>query len=225
MLKGVIFDFDGTLFDSMFIWDHAGEAYLRSLGKEPDADLQKILQPMSLLQSAEYLQAHYQLSLSVEEICAGINRTVEDFYFHTVQPKPGVIAFLEALHRRNVKMCIATATDRYQVEAALARCKMKQYFSYVFTCTEVGSGKNEPFIFRIALKHLGTERCNTIVFEDAHHAALTAKNDGFMVAAIDDAHENKRQDLQRLSDVYLTNFSDMAAFWEFASNLRKEQTT
>ncbi len=225
MLKGVIFDFDGTLFDSMFIWDTAGETYLRSLGKEPAGDLQRILKPMSLLQSAEYLQVHYQLSLSVEEICAGINRMVEDFYFHTVQPKPGVVEFLEELYSRNIKMCIATATDRYQVEAALARCGMKQFFSGIFTCTEVGSGKNEPVIFRAALEHLGTERGDTIVFEDAYHAALTAKNDGFMVAAIYDAHEDKQQDIQRLSDVYLINFLDMTAFWKLTSDLRREQTT
>ena len=225
MLKGVIFDFDGTLFDSMFIWDTTGESYLRSIGKEPASDLQRVLKPMSLLQSANYLQAHYQLSLSVEEICAGINQMVEDFYFHTVQPKPGVIELLEELHRRNIKMCIATATDRYQVEAALARCGMKQFFSKIFTCTEVGSGKNEPVIFRAALEHLGTERGDTIVFEDAFHAAMAAKNDGFMVAAIYDAHEDKQQDIQRLSDVYLTDFSDMTAFWEFASNLRREQPT
>ena len=225
MLKGVIFDFDGTLFDSMFIWDTAGEAYLRSLGKEPASDLQRVLKPMSLLQSAEYLQAHYQLSLSVEEICAGINQMVEDFYFHTVQPKPGVIELLEELHCRNIKMCIATATDRYQVEAALARCGMKQYFSNIFTCTEVGSGKDESIIFRTAMEHLGTERCNTVVFEDTYHAARTAKADGFMVAAIYDAHENKQQDMQHLSDAYLPNFLDAAAFWEFASNLGKEQST
>ena len=225
MLKGAIFDFDGTLFDSMFIWDTAGETYLRSLGKEPNGDLQRVLKPMSLLQSAEYLQAHYQLALSVEEICAGINRMVEDFYFHTVQPKPGVIELLEELYRRNIKMCIATATDRYQVEAALARCGMKQFFSGIFTCTEVGSGKNEPVIFRAALEHLGTERSDTIVFEDAFHAAMAAKNDGFMVAAIYDAHEDKQQDIQQLSDVYLTDFSDMTAFWEFSTNLRREQPT
>ena len=225
MLKGVIFDFDGTLFDSMFIWDTAGETYLRSLGKEPNGDLQRILKPMSLLQSAEYLQAHYQLALSVEEICAGINRMVEDFYFHMVQPKPGVVAFLEELYHRNIKMSIATATDRYQVEAALARCGMKQFFSGIFTCTEVGSGKSEPVIFRTALEHLGTERCNTIVFEDAYHAVLTAKNDGFLVAAIYDAHEDKQGDIQQLSDVYLTDFSDMTAFWEFSTNLRREQPT
>ena len=225
MLKGAIFALDGTLFDSMFIWDTAGENYLHSLGKEPEADLQKILKPMSLLQSAEYLQAHYQLSLTVDKICIGINRMVEDFYFHTVQPKSGVIKFLEELYCRNIKMCIATATDRYQVEAALVRCKMEHYFSEIFTCTEVGSGKNEPIIFRAAMNHLGTEPCNTIVFEDAYHAAQTAKNAGFMVVAVYDAHENNQQDIQKLSDVYLLNFMETAAFWEFASDLGKERST
>ena len=104
MLKGAIFDFDGTLFDSMFIWDTAGETYLRSLGKEPDADLQKVLKPMSLLQSAQYIQHKYSIPLSVEEIMKGINHTVEDFYFHTVDPKPGVIDFLKELQRSNIKM-------------------------------------------------------------------------------------------------------------------------
>ena len=56
MLKGLIFDFDGTLFDSMFIWDTAGEVYLRSIGKEPEANLQKVLKAMSLLQSAQYIR-------------------------------------------------------------------------------------------------------------------------------------------------------------------------
>ena len=125
MLKGIIFDFDGTLMDSMFIWDTAGEVYLRSIGKEPQEDLQKVLKPMSLMQSAEYIQAHYEIPLSVTEIMEGINRTVEGFYFHDVEPKPVVIEWLEELSAKNIKMCIATATDRYQVEAALKRCGMR----------------------------------------------------------------------------------------------------
>ena len=59
-----------------------------------------------------------------------------------------MIAFLAELHRRNIRMCIATATDRYQVEAALQRCGMRHFFSEIFTCTEVGSGKDRPDIFR-----------------------------------------------------------------------------
>ena len=216
MLKGIIFDFDGTLFDSMFLWDTAGEVYLRSIGKEPEPNLQKVLKPMSLLQSAAYLREKHQIPLSVEEITDGVNHTVEDFYFHTVAPKPGVITFLEELRRRSIKMCIATATDRYQVEAALQRCEMRHFFSEIFTCTKVGSGKDSPEIFRKAMEHLQTDRSTTAVVEDAYHAAHTAKQDGFPVVGVYDPHENIQQELMSLADVFLPDYFDLTNFWKFA---------
>ena len=217
MLNGIIFDFDGTLFDSMFIWDTAGESYLRSIGKKPETGLQKVLKPMSLLQSAQYIREKYDIPLSVEDIMDGINRTVEVFYFHTVEPKPGVIDFLEELHHRNIKMCIATATDRYQVEAALQRCKMRHFFSEIFTCTEVGSGKDRPDIFRKAMEHLQTDRTNTAVVEDAYHAAHTAKQDGFLVVGVYDSHESRQQELLQIADVFLPDYLHLNNFWKFAS--------
>ena len=217
MLKGLIFDFDGTLFDSMFIWDTAGESYLRSIGREPETGLQKVLKPMSLLQSAQYIREKYDIPLSVEDIMDGINHTVEVFYFHTVEPKPGVIAFLEELYRRNIKMCIATATDRYQVEAALQRCQMRHFFSEIFTCTEVGSGKDRPDIFRKAMEHLQTDRTNTAVVEDAYHAAHTAKQDGFLVVGVYDSHESRQQELLQIADVFLPDYLHLNNFWKFAS--------
>ena len=217
MIQGIIFDFDGTLFDSMFIWDTAGEVYLRSIGKEPEADLQKVLKPMSLLQSAQYIREKYHIPLSVEDIMDGVNRTVEGFYFHTVEPKPGVIDFLEELHRRNIRMCIATATDRYQVEAALQRCGMRHFFSEIFTCTEVGSGKDRPDIFRKAMEHLQTDRSTTAVVEDAYHAVHTAKEDGFLVVGVYDSHESRQQELVRLADVFLPDYFNLITFWKFAS--------
>ena len=217
MIQGVIFDFDGTLFDSMFIWDTAGEVYLRSIGKEPEADLQKFLKPMSLLQSAQYIREKYDIPLSVEEIMDGVNRTVEGFYFRSVEPKPGVIDFLEELHRRNIRMCIATATDRYQVEAALQRCKIRHFFCEIFTCTEVGSGKDRPDIFRKAMEHLQTDRSNTAVVEDAYHAAHTAKQDSFKVVGVYDSHESRQQELLQLADIFLPDYLHLNNFWKFAS--------
>ena len=217
MLKGLVFDFDGTIFDSMFIWDTAGEVYLRSIGKEPKTDLQKVLKSMSLLQSAQYIREKYDIPLSVEDIMDGVNHTVEGFYFHTVEPKPGVIAFLEELHRRNIRMCIATATDRYQVEAALQRCGMRHFFSEIFTCTEVGSGKDRPDIFRKAMEHLQTDRNTTAVVEDAYHAVHTAKEDGFLVIGVYDSHESRQQELVRLADVFLPDYFNLIKFWKFAS--------
>lgn len=213
----MIFDFDGTLFDSMFIWDTTGETYLRSIGKELIEDLQSVLKPMSLYQSAAYLKEQYGIPLSVEDIMDGINRTVEAFYLDTIMPKPGVIELLEVLSRKGVHMCIATATDRYQVEAALVRCGMRDFFSEIFTCTEVCSGKDQPLIFRKAMEHLQTDRSNTLVVEDAWHAVRTAKNDGFMVAAIYDAHESMQRSIRETADIYLSDYSDLKFFWKFAS--------
>ena len=79
MIKGIIFDFDGTLFDSMSIWDTVGDDYLRSMGREPEEDLKEKLKPLSLLQVAEYLKGRYSIELSVREIMDGIDRMVEDF--------------------------------------------------------------------------------------------------------------------------------------------------
>ena len=100
-LKCCIFDFDGTLFDSMFIWDQAGELYLRSQGKTPLPSTAEDLRTMSLRQAAQYFQTTYALPFPVEEIMEGINRTVEAFYFHDALPKPGVTALLEQLRQAN----------------------------------------------------------------------------------------------------------------------------
>ena len=219
MLKGAIFDFDGTLFDSMFIWDTAGEVYLRSIGIEPREDLQKVLKPMSLLQSSTYIREKYVIPLTVEEIMDGINHTVEDFYFHTVQPKEGVITLLEQMKAQGIKMCIATATDRYQVEAALKRCGMEAFFSEIFTCTDVGHGKDEPIIFQKAMEYLGTTRANTVVFEDAYHAAKTAKADDFITVAVYDFHEERQNELREIADFFTESYTNTNEFWKFAKSI------
>ncbi len=207
-IKGIIFDFDGTLFDSMSIWETAGSDYLRSLGYAPENDLHKRLSTMSLLQAAEYLKEEYSLPMSVECIMDGINKTVENFYFYHAMPKENVIDVLSALKKKGIKMCIATATDRYQIEAALKRCNMLCFFDAVFTCTEVGHGKDEPYIFEIAREAMGTDKTETAVFEDAYHAAKTAKDAGFCVVGVYDRYEKRTEELRELADVYINNFSE-----------------
>lgn len=216
-IKCAIFDFDGTLFDSMFIWDSVGEIYLRSLGKEPKPSMREDVRALSLYQSACYFQKEYDLHLSTEEIMAGINQTIEHFYIYEVLPKPGVVGFLEQMKQAEIPMCIATASDRYQIEAALSRCGMAHYFDAIFTCSEVGHGKDEPVIFRKAMEHFGTDRSSTIVFEDAIHAIQTAKADAFAVVAVFDHSEKRQKEIRDLSDCYIADFEHTEAFWKFTS--------
>lgn len=216
-IKCAIFDFDGTLFDSMFIWDRVGEIYLRSLGKEPKPSMREDVRALSLYQSACYLQKEYDLPFSAEQIMTDINQTIEHFYIHEVLPKPGVARFLEQMKKAKIPMCIATASDRCQIEAALRRCGMEDYFEAIFTCSEVGHGKDEPVIFRKAMEHFGADRGSTVVFEDAIHAVRTAKSDGFAVVAVFDNSEKRQTVIRRLSDCYITDFEHTEDFWKFAS--------
>lgn len=216
MIKGAIFDFDGTLFDSMFIWDTIGEDYLRSIGYTPREDLNKTFKTMSLQQAACYYRSEYGVTRSADEIMGDINRMIEHYYKNTVQPKKDVKTFLQMLKNDGVRQCIATATDRYLVEAALIRCGMDAFFSEIFTCSSVGSGKDKPVIFREAMRYLGTTRENTFVFEDALYAVKTAKNDGFTVVGVYDKYEKNQTEIKELTDFYLTDYSDSESFRRFA---------
>lgn len=217
MITGAIFDVDGTLLDSMSIWDAIGEDYLHSIGYTPRENLNEAFQAMSLQQAARYYRTEYGVTLSSEEIIDGVNSLLERFYREQAQLKPGAGEFVGELCRRGVKLCIATATEKPLVEAALARCGVLGYFEDILTCTNLGHGKDEPMIYREALKRLGAERPSVVVFEDAFHAAQTAKGDGFPVAAVYDSHEKRQEELKALTDIYLTDFSEFDSFWRFAS--------
>ena len=203
----LIFDVDGTLLDSMSIWDTIGADYLRSIGYIPRENLNEIFKNMSLLQAAEYYRNEYGVTLRVEEIMSGVNAMLEQFYQYEAPLKPGAAELLARLRQNRVKLCIATATDRYLVEAALARCGVLSYFGEIFTCNGVGHGKDEPHIFEAALRFLGTERAETVVFDDALYAIRTAKEAGFPIAAVYDTHEKSQTEVRALSDFYLENLS------------------
>ena len=213
MLKGVIFDLDGTLLDSMFIWDTIGEDYLRSLGKEPKENLKETFESFSLEQAAQYYIDNYGVTLSVEAIVNEVNSMVESYYKDSVALKPGVEVLLKNLKNSGVKMCIATVTDKHLVNAALERLGVQEYFSEIFTCASVGHSKEEPHIYREALKHLGTNKNETAVFEDALYALKTAKEDGFITVGVFDVHEEKQEELKTTADYYIANYSDYEMFW------------
>ena len=206
MIKGAIFDLDGTLLDSMFIWDTIGEVYLRSLDIEPRENLAEAFKTFTLEESAEYYRTHYGVTLSVAEIVDGVNRMIEDLYKSTVPLKKGVAEFLAGLSKAGVRMCVATVTDKYLVEAALTRLQVRQYFGEIFTTADIGCGKNDPTIYRTALAYLGTKKSETLVFEDVLHALMTAKNDGFPVAAVYDKHELRQTEMKENGDYYITDY-------------------
>ena len=214
-IKGAIFDLDGTILDSMFIWSEIGYKFLEEKGIQlpPGADDQ--FTTMSLMEAAEYYIKHFDNTATIESIVNDINRLVEGFYFNEVLKKDGIAEFLEYLKNRDVKMCIATATDKYMVEKALERNGIRQYFSEIFTCNGVGAGKNTPVIYDVSLEHLGTPKENTFVFEDALYAIETAHKSGYNLVGIKDVSEKApEEDIAKLCNYFIHSYSDIYQYFE-----------
>lgn len=214
-IKGVIFDFDGTLYDSMWVWLTTPKKYLDSIGKTAEPNLADILRPMSLIQSAQYLKEQYEIEQTVEEIMNDINKIVEDYYYYEVKPKEGLLEFLEALKQKGIKMCIATASEYDHVKAALKRCNIDLYFEDILTCQTVGYGKDRPDIYIQSAETLKTDISQALVVEDSIHGATTAKNAGFIIAGIYDESEPQYLKLKQKADIWLDGFTDTTAFWQY----------
>ena len=220
MIKGVIFDVDGVLLNSMPVWENLGELYLRHLGIEAEKDLGTKLYTMSLEQSAEYLIETYRLDLAPEQVIAGVNREVKDFYASRVPLKEGVRQYLNEFHEKGVPMVIATTGDRQNAQAALKRLNVLRFFQGIFTCSEIGSSKNEPDIYYAAALQLDTDPGQTLVFEDAYHAICTAKKAGFKTVGVyDRANDRDLAHIWNTADIYLPEFRDFNIFWKRASAL------
>ena len=208
-IHGAIFDVDGTLLDSMVIWEEAAVRYLHSLGLEPEENLSQKIMTMSMEEGADYVIEHYGVNLTRKQILDGIRELIRGFYEDEVQLKPGVEQVIQALADKNIPMMIATSSDSACVVAGLKRLGVWAYFKGILTCTDIGKGKTEPDIYLAAAKEIGSKPSETIVFEDALHAIITAKKAGFVTAGIYDSYNQDEKEIQKTADYYYKSWDEV----------------
>lgn len=217
MMRGMIFDVDGVILDSMGIWMDVSARYLRARGICPEEDLCEKMWTMSLPEGADYLKEHYHLSESAEAIMQGNLAIVEDFYYFEAPMKDGVKEFLQRAKENGFRMIVATSGDKKCVRRAFERLGILDLFCDIITPVEAGAGKTSPIIYQKAAELMGVRVENAYVFEDAIHAAKTAKAAGFKVVGVYDSYSEKDQEeLRKTADIYLTSFLQDESFWEEA---------
>ncbi len=209
-MKYAIFDLDGTILDSMPIWVNLGETVLASMGIIPDDNLNKRFKTMTLEQSSKYLTEVFDLHLTWEELMRIFTDTVKSGYENTAPLKPYVKEFLDCLKENDIRMCVATASERHLTEAALKRTGALPYFEFILTCSDIGKTKETPDVYLEAMRRLGGTIENTIVFEDAYFSVLSAKQGKFPVVAVyDDCAKNEAETMKSIADYYIQSFQEL----------------
>lgn len=206
-IKAAIFDMDGTLIDSLMIWDvlwsKFGEKYLNDKSFRPTKEDDKKVRTLTLKDAMDLIHQNYNLGESGEELLNYTNRVMVDFYSNEVMVKDGVIEFLEYCKSNGVKMCIATATAMELLTYALKRCDLEKYFLKIFSCGDIGKGKDKPDIFVLAQEFLGEKVSETWVIEDSLVAIETATKIGMPTVGIYDEFNYGQERIKEIATKYI----------------------
>lgn len=206
-----IFDLDGTLLDSLPVWDHLGLDMLRAQGYDPDPALGPVLKSLTMTDGAALCKDLFRMPQSVEELAALVENEAQRAYNTVIGVKPGVVGFLNRLKAAGIPMLVATNTRRELVEDGLRHNGLLDYFQGIVTCPEVGQGKKEgPAVYEAALARLGGTKADTVVFEDALYPIRTAAAAGFRVAAMYDASSrNEHEEIRALAEVFFHSYDEL----------------
>ena len=208
-ITGAIFDFDGTVFDSMHIWKGVKFQFFDRIGLVLNEEQREEFKKLFLLDAIELAKTRFDLKMTDKELFDEFFTLIKEKYLADTKPKNDIIEFLEKLKAKGVKMGIATATGEPALIAVLEKFNMLHYFQEIYSTYTVGASKTEPKVYDVVLNELGTEKETTWVFEDALYAAKTAKKAGYNVVGIYDKSEPEQEELKNLVDIYIHNYSEL----------------
>ncbi|HHU73489.1 MAG TPA: HAD family phosphatase [Clostridiales bacterium] len=209
-IDAVIFDLDGTLVDSMWMWKTIDIEYLDRFGIEFPEDLQDHIEGMSFSETAVYFKNRFNLPDSLDQIKSDWNQMAWDKYANEVPLKEGALDLLKFLKEQQIPAGIATSNSRELVDLIIEKHKIKDFFTSIRTSCEVAKGKPSPDIYLLVAKDLQVEPSRCLVFEDVIQGVMAGKNANMKVCAVyDEFSEKDDEQKRRFADYYVQSFSQL----------------
>lgn len=209
-IKGVIFDLDGTLVDSMWVWSQIDVDYLKMKGYSMPKNLRNEISHLSFSQTAIYFKEKFNLDDSIKKILEDWHNMAFNHYSNNVKLKLGVKDFLNILKSLKIKIALATSNSIPLLEACLKNNGIYDYFDSITTTDEASNGKDCPDVYLLAAKKLGISPKNCLVFEDILPAVQGAKAANMKVIAVEDYEcVDSKEDLLKYADKYIHSFVDL----------------
>jgi HAD superfamily hydrolase (TIGR01509 family) len=208
--QGAIFDLDGTLLDSMWIWDQIDIDFLAKRGFAVPDDYQKSIAAMTALETAEYTIARFGLSDKPQDLVEEWLAMARDAYANRLELKEGALDYLKYLHEAGVRMSVASASDPELVIPALKRTGVFPLLDHVITVREVKRGKGFPDIYLESAARMSVAPEDCVVFEDILEGIRAAKIGGFRTVGVREVHNtSSEEEIRREADRYIDSFCEL----------------
>lgn len=208
--KGFIFDLDGTLTDTMPYYETYSPNLVRHFGKEPKPTIRDDVRLLTSEEVCEYVVKEYDIPHTPEELLKRTYELLEEFYGKEAKLKKGVKEFLDYALKKGKKLCVASATTGRLIELTLKANGVFNKFEFYLSCPDLGMYKDKPDIYLKAANMMGLTKDEVVIFEDAHHAVLTAKSGGLKVVAVYDECAQKFEDIiKENADIYINTMDQL----------------
>lgn len=208
--EGIIFDLDGTLVDSMWIWKSIDIEYLEERALDLPENLQEEIEGMSFTETAEYFKREFELEESIEEIKEEWHEMAIDYYENRIDLKDNVINLLVRAKELKKPMGIGTSNSRKLASAVIKKHKIDSFFKTLVTSCDVNKGKPNPDVFLAVAKELGVAPEKCLVFEDTYAGALAAKRAGMDVVVIyDEISAHLSDKIKEIANQYIMTYEEI----------------
>lgn len=205
-----IFDFDGTLVNSMPYWSQKMINILEKEGVDYPEDIIKIITPLGDLGTAKYFKEELKVNLSIEEMIAMMDEFALPKYRDIIELKAGVLDYLKMLKANNCSLNVLTASPHKMLDPCLKRNGIYDLFDNIWSCEDFKMTKSEPEIYKQAVRKIGTTEKDTAFFDDNIGAVKTAAQAGlYTVGVYDKSGEDFTAELKEVADLYIESFVNL----------------
>lgn len=208
-MQTFLFDFDGTLVDSMPSYVSSTLKILEENNISYGDDIIKIITPLGLLGAAKYF-IKLGVKKTVEEIVEDMKKYMLDDYFYTIPAKTDVIQTLKKLKSMGANLNVLTASPHITLDACLKRLEIYDLFTHIWSCDDFGTTKADPEIYKMAAEKIGERVENILFLDDNLNADVTAKKAGMKVCGVyDKSSDEYTEEIKEATDYYIYNFSEI----------------
>ena len=211
-LKCAMFDLDGTLLDSMYVWRRVDDLFLGRRNIALPDDYVKAISPMTVRQSAEYTIARFKLNETSEQLIEEWNALALREYAENVQLKPGAYDYIAALKDAGVKICTMSTLDVKLARPALERCGILAFIDTMYTADRHALGKARPESYVKAALDIGVKSVQCAMYDDLAYALKAAHDAGMYTVGVHDpmAADAPHDVCDRFIFDFTKEFEDMA---------------